>query len=186
MQARGRNVRHHGCHSETLRGLKGEHVIEVTAEEARSKGLPGIGFRVDMRGTAMSVGKFPEPGIYLIASGPPGGPLNSIVFPADGREGDASALEQAVRRHHAERWQQPLVIGEPGEVMFAGASRPALAFTTKPSPARIAWCGVLISGNGGALLVTLGHGAGQAASMSCGDIVAEPNLAAFARTFTLL
>jgi hypothetical protein len=161
-------------------------MIEVTAEEARSKGLPGIGFRVDMRGTAMSLAKFPEPGIYLIGSGPPGGPLNAIVFPADGHEGDAGALEQAVRRHHAERWQQPLVIGEPGEVMFAGGSRRALAFTTKPAPARIAWCGVLISGAGGSLLVTLGHGAGQATSIPCADVITEPNFATFARTFALV
>jgi hypothetical protein len=161
-------------------------MIEVTAEEARTKGLAGIGFRVDMRGTPMSVGKFPEPHMYLNASGPPGGPLLVRVFPADGREGDAGALEQAVRRHHSERWQQPLVIGQRGEVMFAGALRPALAFTTKPSPAKIAWCGVLISGNGGSLLVALGHGAGQAESMSCSDVVAEPSLATFARTFTML
>jgi hypothetical protein len=108
------------------------------------------------------------------------------VFPAEGREGDTSALEKAVRQHHAERWQQPLVLGEPGEVMFAGASRPALAFMTKPVPARIAWCGVLVSGNGGSLLVTLGHGAGLATSMSCAQVIADPDLATFARTFTLL
>lgn len=161
-------------------------MIEVTAEEAQKKGLAGVGFRVDLRGTPMSAKKFTEPGIYLIASGPPGAPLAVIVYPADGREGDAAAVEQAVRRHHSEAWQQPLVIGQPGQVMLGGGSRAALAFMTGHSIEKTAWCGVLVGGKGGSLLVTLGRSPGSASTVSCAEVMSEPSLAAFARTFTML
>jgi hypothetical protein len=160
-------------------------MVEVTAEEARSKGLAGIGFRVDEEGTSLSVKKFP-PDRYLMASGPPGGPLSAMVWPADGREGDVNVIEQAVRRHFVKPFHQPLVIGEPGEVMLGGTSRQALAFMTGVKLSKTAWCGVLVSGSGGSLLVTLGCMPGHVESMSCADVLAEPNLATFARTFTLL
>lgn len=160
--------------------------IEVTADEARSKGLPGIGFRVDPKGTSLSLKKFPQPEKYLIASGPPGGPLLAMVWPADGLEGDVSVIEQAVRRHFVRPFHQPLVIGEPGQVMLGGASRPALAFMAGQRLSRTAWCGVIVSGASGSLLVTLGCMPGHAESLSCAEVVAEPNLATFARTFALL
>lgn len=161
-------------------------MIEVKADEAKANGLPGIGFRVDPQGVPLSLMKFPEPDKYLIASGPPGAPLLAIVWQADGRAGDAAAIEQAVRRSYSKPFQQPLVIGEAGTVTIGGASRPALAFMTGQSMRKTAWCGVLVSGQGASLLVTFGRSPGQAASMSCADVVAEPSLAAFARTFTLL
>lgn len=160
-------------------------MIEVTAEEARSKSLAGIGFRVDEEGTSLSLRKFP-PDRYLMASGPPGGPLSAMVWPANGREGDVDAIEQAVRRHFVKPYHQPLVIGELGEVMLGGAARPALAFMTGVKLSRTAWCGVLVSGSGGSLLVTLGCMPGHAESMSCAEVIAESNFATFARTFTLL
>jgi hypothetical protein len=51
---------------------------------------------------------------------------------------------------------------------------------------KTAWCGVLVSGNGGSLLVTLGRSPGAAASVSCAEVMSEPSLAAFACTFTML
>lgn len=164
-------------------------MFEVTAEEAQANGLAGIGFRVDPQvpgRVPLALKKFTQPDKYLIGSGPPGAPLLAMVWTADGREGDPSALEQAVRRHYVRPFHLPLVIGEPGEVMLGGHTRPALAFMTGQQLSRTAWCGVLVSGQAGSLLVTLGRGPGQAASMSCADVLAEPSLAAFARTFTLL
>jgi hypothetical protein len=161
-------------------------MIEVKADEAQAKGLPRIGFRIDPTGTPLSVHKFPEPDKYLIASGPPGGPLLAIVWTLDERDADAAALERAVRRHFSQPWQAPLELGAPGNLSIAGASRTALAFTTGQSLRRTAWCGAIVNGQGASVLVTLGRAPGPAASMSCADVVAEPSLAAFARTFALV
>jgi hypothetical protein len=164
-------------------------MIEVTAEEAQAKGLAGVGFRVDPQVAGrvpLSLKKFSQPDKYLMGSGPPGVQLLAMVWAADGREGDPSAIEQAVRRHYVRPFHLPLVIGEPGEVMLGGKTRPALAFMTGQQLSRTAWCGVLVSGHNGSLLVTLGRGPGEAASMSCAEVLLEPSLEAFARTFTLL
>jgi hypothetical protein len=161
-------------------------MIEVKADEAQGKGLPRFGFKVDPAGTPLELTKFPEPDKYLIASGPPGAPLLVLVWTSDEKEGDTAAVERAVRKHFAQPWQQPLVVGAAGSVTFGGGARPAVAFTSGQGAGRIAWCGVLVSAAGASVLVTLGRAPGQAAAMSCADVVAEPNLAAFARTFALV
>jgi hypothetical protein len=158
----------------------------VTADEARALGLPSIGFRVDLAGTSMSGGKFPEAGKYLTASGPPGGPLLAIVWATAQRESHLGAVEAALREHFSQPWQQPLVIGTGGSVHIGGAPRPALAFMTGESLNKIAWCGVVLSTPNASVLVTLGRGPGYAAAMSCEEVLAHPSLAAFARSFTLL
>lgn len=159
-------------------------MTEVTASEAKAHKLPAVGFRVDSPGLELS--KFPEPEIYLIGSGPPGGPLAAIVWSVLASAGDAGALEKAVRGRHSEAWQQPLVIGEAATVTIGGEDRPALAFMTGTSLRKTAWCGVLVGGPQGSVFITLGRSPGQAASMSCAEVLAQPSLAAFARTFALL
>lgn len=68
----------------------------------------------------------------------------------------------------------------------SSATRAALAFSSGQSLRRTAWCGAIVSGQGASVLVTLGRAPGTAASLSCADVVAEPSLAAFAKTFALL
>lgn len=158
-------------------------MVAVTAVEAQSKGLPPIGFQVDATGTSLSLTTFPEPDKYLIASGPPGGPLLAIVWATDASESHAGAIEGAIYKHFSQRWQQPLVVGELGQVEIAGAARLALSFTTGQAMRRTAWCGVLV---GASLFVTFGRALGQAPALSCADVMSEPSLVAFARSFTLL
>jgi hypothetical protein len=155
-------------------------MVEVKADDAKAKGLPAIGVRVDP-GT-LSVLPFPEPDKYLIASGPPGGPLLAIVWQTD----RADAIDAAVRAHFAQPWQQPLVVGESSTIEIAGAKRAALAFMTGESLRKTAWCGVLVGGASGAVLVTLGRAPGQAAAMTCAEVIAEPSLAGFVKTFALV
>ncbi len=159
-------------------------MVEVKADDAKEKGLPAIGMRVEP-GT-LSVLPFPEPDKYLIASGPPGGPLLAIVWQADARTGGAAAVDAAVRSHFAQPWQQPLVIGDATTLLIAGAKRPALAFMTGESMRKTAWCGVLVGGASGTVLVTVGRAPGQATAMSCAEVIAEPSLAGFVKTFALV
>jgi hypothetical protein len=51
---------------------------------------------------------------------------------------------------------------------------------------KTAWCGAVVSGRAASLFIALGRAPGQAVSMSCAEVVAEPSLAAFARTFALM
>jgi hypothetical protein len=161
-------------------------MIEVKAAEAEAKGLPRIGFRVDPSGTSLSITAFPpQPDKYLVASGPPGGPLLAGVWATDERESDAAAIERAVRKYFSNPWQEPLVIGEASTIALGGKTYPALAYRTGTSLRLTAWCAAIV-GNGPSLLVTLGRAPGDAPALSCADVIAEPNLAAFARTFTLV
>jgi ADP-ribosylglycohydrolase len=80
---------------------------------------------------------------------------------------------------------QPLEIGEASTVAIGGGrERAAIAFVTGAGMRRTAWCGVLVGNSDATVLVTLGRGAG-AGIPSCAEILGEPNLAAFARTFEL-
>jgi hypothetical protein len=160
-------------------------MIEVNADEAQARQLPRIGFRVDATGTSLSLGKFPDADKYLIASGPPGGPLLAIVWRAEEREDDLAAVERVVRRRYA-RPRDQLVVGEAGTITLGGVERPALAFTTGQGRGRIGWCGVMATGAHASALVAFGRGVREGATLSCAEVVAEPSLAAFARTFTLL
>lgn len=159
-------------------------VTEITASDAKAHGLPAFYFKVDTNGTTLTTTPFPEPGKYLIASGPPGGPLLAIVWAVEGTAADLDAVERAIRLRFAEAWQQPLAIHQPGTVTIAGEDRPALAFSTGQGMRRTGWAGVIVSGSDGAVLVTLGRGIANAAP-ACAEIVAEPSLAAFARSFAL-
>jgi len=161
-------------------------MVEVTAAEAKAQGLPPIGLRVDPGDAPLSLLKFPEPDKYLIASGPPGGPLLVIVWETDQRESNVAAVESAVRKNFAQTWQQPLVIGEAGTLQIAGAARPALAFMTGESLRKTAWCGVVMSGPSASVFVTFGRATREVAATPCAEVMTEPSLAAFARTFALL
>lgn len=161
-------------------------MIEVKADEAQAKGLARVAFRVDPAGTPLMLRKFPEADKYLIASGPPGGPLLAIVWATDEREADGAALERAVRKHFSQPWLEPLEIGAPGNLTIAGASRAALAFTTGKQIGRTGWCGVIVPAQDAAVFVTLGRAAAPPATLSCEQVVAEPSLATFARTFELV
>jgi hypothetical protein len=154
-------------------------MVEVKAADAKAKGLSAIGMRV-APGT-LSVLPFPEPDKYLIASGPPGGPLLAIVWQTDQRE-----VEAAVRAHFSQPWLQPLVVGDATTLDVAGATRPAVAFMTGESLRKTAWCGVLVGGASGTVLLTVGRAPGQAAATSCAEVIAEPSLAGFVKSFVLV
>jgi hypothetical protein len=162
-----------------------DQMVQVSADESKEHGLPPIGMRVDATGTNLSLLKFPEPDKYLIASGPPGGPLLAIVWTTEEHESDAAAVERAVRKLFSNEWQKPLEIGAAGTVTLAGASRPALAFTTGQSLRYTGWCGTLVTAKAGSILVTFGITPNAGAKPACAEVLAEPNLAAFARTFSV-
>lgn len=161
-------------------------MIEVKAVEAQAKGLAGVAFRVDPAGTPLILRKFPEPDKYLIASGPPGGPLLAIVWATNERDADGAAVERAVREHFSQPWMQPLEVGAPGTLTIAGAPRAALAFTTGKGIGRTGWCGAIVPAKDAAVFVTLGRAAPPPSTLSCEEVVAEPSLATFARTFELV
>jgi len=159
-------------------------LTEITADDAKAHGLPPCYFKVDTSGTALTVTPFPDAHQYLIASGPPGAPLLAIVWALESADADLAAVERAVRRHFAQPWQQPLALYEPATITIAYDDRPALAFSTGLGMRRTGWAGVIVQGRDGAVLVTFGRGIGDG-TPTCGEIIAEPSLAAFARTFAL-
>lgn len=157
-------------------------LTEVTAEEAQAHGLPPFFCRVDVTGSSLSVGKFGGPNTYLTASGPPGGTLIAIVSSTDEREADAAAIERAVRKQYSQR-ENALEIGPAETITIAGTERPALGFTTGRGW-RVSWCGVIVTSADGAVLVAFGLDA-RARTHTCAEIVADPDLATFVRTFAV-
>ena len=102
--------------------------------------------------------------------------------------------------------QQPAVVGADPDAVGPGRGRPEEAELVEVGDDTLAVAAVaverlvgrldqvdldrgtsvLVSGAHATVLVTLGRAPGQAAAMSCGEVMMEPSLAAFARSFALL
>lgn len=164
-------------------------LIRVKAKEAVKKGLPPIGFSIELTGTAMSGLAFPEKGLYLTASGPPGGTLLMQVLSYEAKIHDPAALDAQIRAHFSKAWQQPLVLHQQGTLRLAGKQRPARAFMTgKSGMTRARWCAALVSptgASGAGLLVAVGEAAGPDDPVTCAAVTAHKELAPLIRSFIL-
>jgi hypothetical protein len=160
-------------------------VFELSPEQAKASGLPALRVRLDTTGAPMRATPTPEPGKFVIVSGPPGGVLQIDVWATDVHGADPAAVERAVRARFNRPFHDPLAIGAPAKIDLAGTTRDALAFITGKDAARTAWCAAIVPAGGAATLVTIGMAAGAAPAVSCQDVLGHPVLGKVARTLQI-
>lgn len=172
-----------------IRAKGSNTVVRIKARQAKQKGLPAIGFSVDPAGTAMSASPFPEDGVYLTLSGPPGGPLLFQVFAYRSNGHDAAALDAQIKARFNQPHQQPLQLDEQGTLKLSGSDRAIRTFITGSMPMiRTRWCAALIpapSGHAEGLFVVFGDAAPAVKTAECAAIVAHPHLAPLVRSFAV-
>lgn len=162
--------------------------VEITAAEAKAKGLPPVAFSLVASGGGWTVGKLPGQGVYLRLSGPPGGPLSFSVETFPNPRASGATLESWIRGRFNKPFRQPLTLGKPGRFTLAGGARPALAFTSGKSMARTAYCAVLVAAKSRPvteLVVLFGHGAPQG-QPTCDEIARHNSLAPVLQSFKLV
>ncbi|MBT9582684.1 hypothetical protein IV102_05005 [bacterium] len=157
--------------------------IHITAQQSRQKGLPAVGLRLDTAGTSLVARSFPEPGVYLSLSGPPGGALQFQVLSTDARN------TQELRKFIKDRFEKLRLrpkLGTAKSVTLAGQYRPTLGFVSGESQASTRWCAVLFAEKGKPSTVALfGVAAGSAEPGDGLDVLAHKELASVARSLKL-
>jgi hypothetical protein len=142
-------------------------VVTITAALARSKGLPPLGFSLDFTDTAFTASPFLD-GSYLVASGPPGGPLSLRVSPV-ARNAEFAGIVGGSELETKPKSEQ---------IDLLGAKRPAVAWISGESMARTSWCAFIVAPQTGddALLIELGVGHSQA-DITCKTALGHDELA---------
>jgi len=107
-------------------------MVKTTAADARAHGLPAATISVEPGATGMAASTFPEDGVYLRLSGPPGGPLGLIMARAT-TAGDEAGMKALVNTRFTGR--SPAA-GTFARVELGDAVRPAITCTTDSSAAR--------------------------------------------------
>lgn len=157
----------------------------ITAAEASAHGLPGVGFSLAHEGLMMWL-PFPEPGIYVTLSGPPGGTLTLTVLPYQGKN-EPATLEQHLRGRAGKMRWQPMRFGKAERLTVAGEARHAIGFIANESMARARYCGVLVpTSQDAGLLVLIAHSIFQGDDTSCAATAAHPSLAPAMQSFRVL
>jgi hypothetical protein len=139
---------------------KDKRIVTVTAKEAKAKGLWPLGLTLNITDTSLSSSRFPQKGVYLTMSGPPGGPLGIRVRKV--------ALHKVTGPFKAEpglTWSS-----DKKELIMVGKrKRVAFAFTRGKSLARSHGCNVHLSAPkvAGKLLLTFYIGAGKSKHPGC-------------------
>jgi hypothetical protein len=157
----------------------------ITAAEADARGLPGVGFSLSHESLMMWT-PFPEPGVYVTLSGPPGGTLMLTVLPYQGKD-EPGTLERHLRARAGKMRWQPLLFGKAERLALAGEQRHAIGFIANESHARARYCGVLVPTSPDAgLLVLIAHSVFQGDDTSCAATAAHPTLAPAMQSFRVL
>ena len=147
-----------------------EDTMHITASDAEGHGLPAVELQIDPG--ALTGSLFPDDGVYLTLSGPPGGLLLLQVYPAG--PGGATGLERMLRVHFDKPWWQPLSFETSERAVIAGAERDAMRFSTLEGVRRVAWCGALLPARSDLLLVV---GVEAPTPLTCAQLVLHPQLA---------
>ncbi len=160
-------------------------IIEIRPEDSLAHSLPAIGFRVDTGRTGFGGRPFEVLGEYLNLSGPVGGGPGFRVTPALESETDAAAVGREIRRQLGRHFEDITVV-EHGHVFIAGASRPAVTFTSGEGFFAEAWFAALVDTPAGALVIWAGAGWRGESPPRCVDIAANRRLRELLQSFTLL
>lgn len=108
-------------------------MVEITAAESTSNNLPPVAITIDPGNLGMSIFMFPEDDMYLMLSGPPGGPLGLSLEKVSDMTGDEAGLSALVKSRFEGRTPQT---GTTGQVSLSGGEHPAITCTTDSSGAR--------------------------------------------------
>lgn len=163
--------------------------VQITAAEAKTKGLTPVGFSLSTSGASWVVSRYPRKSVYLRLSGPPGGPLTFSVHtlflnPKRSVPPLRYFVEDTFRKPH----DQPLQIAKTTKLTVAGKPRDAIAFTSGKSMARTAWCALEMTTTTTPMrhfTLLFGHGA-RKGQPSCADIAKHPSLTPVLQSFRLL
>ncbi|MCK6684590.1 MAG: hypothetical protein L6R30_19490 [Thermoanaerobaculia bacterium] len=143
--------------------------IRVTADEAKERGLPPVGFRMEARGGLRVT--YPSDGsAYVVFSGPQGGALSLVVSPFPGDARRAGALREAVEASE----RRPVAFGAREEVTVDGARREAFLYHTGEKAA--AGCPVVVPAGERTVLLLFAVSGTAATVPSCGAVVGHPSL----------
>lgn len=139
---------------------KGKQIVTVTAKEAKAKGLWPLGISLNITDTSLSSSRFPDKGVYLTMSGPPGGPLGIRV-----RKVALHKVTGPFKAKPSVTWSS-----DKKELIRVGKrKRVAFAFTQGKSLARAHGCYVHLSAPkvAGKLLLTFYISAGKGKHPGC-------------------
>jgi hypothetical protein len=145
-------------------------VFSITKAEASALRLPAIGFRATMKKGGFTVSG-PSNDQYVMASGPPGGPLSFLAKPYNDGVSDQAVIEVLFRKALSQ-WSglDPIEKGPSETVTLGGKKLEAQAFRTGKSLATTNWCVVKVPMTKDAregVLFLFGTGAGESTKPSC-------------------
>jgi len=159
--------------------------ITIAAAEAAAHGLPAVGMQLDAQNKLM-ISRFSQPGLYVGASGPPGGRLEFEAWNTDEMGLGPAAVRRAVERRFTVPSLIPKVWGPDGMLEIAGGRRPAVAFLSDKAFMQTGWCASLVPHGTGTLLIAFASGAAGATTITCDQVVAHPLLQPILQSFRLL
>ena len=159
--------------------------VKVSSADAARHHLSAMGFEfVLAAGVDWSSSLFPDPGTYVSASGPPGGPLFIGVQSFNRGTGQPATLAQTVSAQSL----PSLVLGTAAKVQMAGVSRQAQSYTFGKGNFRTHGCAVLIPrapSTEDGLVVTFWVGLHNDSGPDCQAVLRSRDLAPTAESFRL-
>lgn len=142
---------------------KVKRVVEISPVEAKAKGLFEVGVSIDISAGGLTPTKFPSKDLYLVVSGPPGGPLGLEI-----RKG--SLVKDCVRE------PLPSAVWHPkGDAKIKVGKRrlKASAYTDGKSLARHHGCSVALRTSRALLLLRFWSGAGETGHPGCAALAKQ-------------
>jgi hypothetical protein len=140
-----------------------KRVVVISPKEAKAKGLFAVGVSVDISAGNLTPTKFPSKDFYLVASGPPGGPLGLDI-----RKG--SLVKDCVRE------PLPSAVWHPkrdAKIKVGRRRLKASAYTDGKSLARHHGCSVALRRPGALLLLRFWSAAGTTEHPGCAALAKQ-------------
>jgi hypothetical protein len=118
--------------------------VTISAKDAAAKKLPAVDVSMDATGTFI-VSRFPEKGVLLRLSGPPGGPLGASIRAYRGHlPGKKAAL--ALLKAHVKG--KPFALGKLARIKVAGRYRWVVSYGVGRPPAASHGCLIMLEKKG--------------------------------------
>jgi hypothetical protein len=157
----------------------------VTPQQSAAHGLSPLRIEVDLKAARMIAAPFPDTGMYMSASGPPGSPESFAIFSARPTTVQPASIASAAHESLVNGWIQPVAIGEPTTTRIAGEEQPALAITTGRGVTLTSWCATIVAAGDIGALVMFGLAASATRMPTARAIAEHPSLSAIARTLRI-
>jgi hypothetical protein len=156
----------------------------ITPDQAGQRGLPSIGFSVDMQAAGMTAHMFRFPGQYLTGSAGPGSPQSFGIFGVKAPAAASLDLAAAVRAAFTDPRNGALELGSPCSIRVGDESRPAIAFSTGAGITFTSWCGTTFHASDGVILIAFGYKGTPAKTPA--EIFSDPSLRILADSLRII